>query len=98
MIPRDSGSRLIQQEFEELASKGVKESFVWSRVWPSRSGLNRYLRGEELWERDTLMDAKSGAREWIEAATPQLLELSHRIHANPELGFEEERACAWLCE
>jgi amidohydrolase len=24
--------------------------------------------------------------------------LSHRIHANPELGFEEEQACAWLCE
>src|SRR6185436_6055832 len=24
--------------------------------------------------------------------------LSHRIHAHPELGFEEERACAWLSE
>jgi len=44
------------------------------------------------------MDAKTGAREWIRAAAPQLLELSHRIHANPELGFEEEQACAWMCE
>ncbi|MGA2412600.1 MAG: amidohydrolase, partial [Candidatus Binataceae bacterium] len=44
------------------------------------------------------MDAKTGAREWVQSATPQLLELSHRIHANPELGFEEEKACAWLCE
>jgi amidohydrolase len=24
--------------------------------------------------------------------------LSHRIHAHPEVGFEEERACAWLGE
>lgn len=27
-----------------------------------------------------------------------LIALSHRIHAHPELGFEEERAVRWLCE
>jgi amidohydrolase len=27
-----------------------------------------------------------------------MVELSHRIHAHPELGFQEERACGWLCE
>ena len=44
------------------------------------------------------MDAKAGARERFNAAEQSLIELSHRIHANPELGFEEERASAWLCE
>ena len=44
------------------------------------------------------MDAKAGAREHCEAARAPLIELSHRIHANPELGFEEEKASAWLCE
>jgi amidohydrolase len=44
------------------------------------------------------MDAKSGARERVEAARDDLVALSRRIHANPELGFEEERACAWVAE
>ncbi len=44
------------------------------------------------------MDAKSGARERFESARDDLIELSHRIHAHPELGFEEERASSWLCE
>jgi amidohydrolase len=43
-------------------------------------------------------DAKEAARERVEQARDQLVALSHRIHANPELGFEEEQACAWLCE
>jgi amidohydrolase len=44
------------------------------------------------------MDAKAGARERLEAARAQLIALSHRIHAAPELGFEEERAARWLGE
>jgi metal-dependent amidase/aminoacylase/carboxypeptidase family protein len=44
------------------------------------------------------MNAKSGARERFELARDNLIELSHRIHAHPELGFEEERASSWLCE
>jgi amidohydrolase len=43
-------------------------------------------------------DAKEAARERVEQARDELVALSHRIHANPELGFEEEQACAWLCE
>jgi amidohydrolase len=43
-------------------------------------------------------DAKEAARERVGQARDELVALSHRIHANPELGFEEERACAWLCE
>jgi amidohydrolase len=42
-------------------------------------------------------DAKEAARERVEQARDELVALSHRIHANPEIGFEEERACAWLC-
>ena len=37
-------------------------------------------------------------RATLEAAGPELLELSHRIHANPELGFEEHLASAWLAD
>src|SRR5262252_1876453 len=44
------------------------------------------------------MDAKSGARERFECARNVVIDLSHRIHAHPELGFEEEKASSWLCE
>ena len=44
------------------------------------------------------MDAKSGAQERFDSARGELIELSHRIHAHPELGFEEFKASAWLCE
>jgi amidohydrolase len=44
------------------------------------------------------MDAKTAAREQFKESERHLIDLSHRIHAHPELGFEEERAAAWLCE
>jgi amidohydrolase len=44
------------------------------------------------------MDAKTGARERFTAAQESIIALSHRIHANPELGFEEEKAATWLAE
>ena len=44
------------------------------------------------------MDAKAGARERLQPERANLVELSHRIHANPELMFEEEKASAWLSE
>ena len=34
----------------------------------------------------------------IDARLDDLLALSHRIHAHPELAFEEEHACAWTAE
>ncbi|MBI3245082.1 MAG: M20 family metallopeptidase [Deltaproteobacteria bacterium] len=44
------------------------------------------------------MDAKTGARERFDRAHSQLLALSHRIHAHPELGFEEEKSATWVAE
>lgn len=44
------------------------------------------------------MDAKVGAQEQCIALRNDLINLSHRIHAHPELGFEEEKASAWLSE
>ncbi|HEX4006828.1 MAG TPA: M20 family metallopeptidase [Acidobacteriaceae bacterium] len=44
------------------------------------------------------MDAKQGARERFDGAHDGLIALSRRIHAHPELGFEEEQASAWLCD
>jgi amidohydrolase len=44
------------------------------------------------------MDTKAAAREKLDALRPQILELSHRIHANPETGFRETKAVAWISE
>lgn len=44
------------------------------------------------------MDAKLEAQEKCRAIRNNLISLSHRIHANPELGFEEEKASSWLAE
>ncbi|MDQ3757494.1 MAG: M20 family metallopeptidase [Actinomycetota bacterium] len=43
-------------------------------------------------------DAKAAAREVVSLAERELVGLSHRVHAHPELGFEEERASAWCAE
>lgn len=44
------------------------------------------------------MDAKAAARDHLESRRQALIALSHRIHAHPEVGFEEERAAGWLCD
>jgi amidohydrolase len=44
------------------------------------------------------MDLKTAARTRFEAIRPAIIALSHRIHAHPELGFEEEQASTWLAE
>jgi amidohydrolase len=44
------------------------------------------------------MDAKTGARDRLTAARNSLVDLSHRIHAHPELGWEEEKSSAWVGE
>ena len=44
------------------------------------------------------MDAKAGAREKFKTIEQELLALSHRIHAHPELGFQEKKACLWLAD
>src|SRR5918911_4883113 len=50
-------------------------------------------------QRRTLsMDLKTAARTRLEAVRPAVIALSHRIHAHPELGFEEEQAATWLAE
>jgi len=44
------------------------------------------------------MDLKTAARTRFEVIRPAVIALSHRIHAHPELGFEEEQASTWLAE
>jgi amidohydrolase len=43
-------------------------------------------------------DVKGRAAAAVEAARAEILDLSHRIHANPEPAFEEHRAAAWVAE
>lgn len=42
--------------------------------------------------------AKSRLAAAVEAARPEILDLSHRIHANPEPAFEEHQAATWIAE
>jgi amidohydrolase len=44
------------------------------------------------------VDAKAGAKERFQEVEKTVLDLSHRIHAKPELGFEEENASKWLAD
>jgi amidohydrolase len=41
---------------------------------------------------------KARAAAAVEAARDAILELSHRVHANPEAAFEEHQAAAWVAE
>jgi amidohydrolase len=43
-------------------------------------------------------DVKARAAAAVEAARDEILDLSHRIHANPEPAFEERQAAAWVAE
>ena len=38
------------------------------------------------------------ARATLQAVHPALIELSHRIHANPQVGYEETLASGWLAD
>jgi amidohydrolase len=44
------------------------------------------------------MDQRAVVRERIERHADRLIGLSHQIHANPEVAFEEVQACRWLSE
>src|SRR5688572_14340662 len=46
----------------------------------------------------TVTDAKERIAAAIETAREEILDLSHRIHANPEPAFEEHQASAWVAE
>ena len=41
---------------------------------------------------------RATTRREVEAAAAGLVELSHTIHAHPELAFEEERSSRWVAE
>ena len=43
-------------------------------------------------------DEKGRAAAEVEAARDEILELSHRIHANPEPAFEEVKAAGWVAD
>lgn len=43
-------------------------------------------------------DIKRRAAAAVDAAAPEILDLSHRIHANPEPAFEERQAATWVAE
>ncbi|HEX9548695.1 MAG TPA: hypothetical protein VF942_15240, partial [Acidimicrobiales bacterium] len=43
-----------------------------------------------------MLRSKDAAREVIEASSEALIDLSHRVHAHPELCFEEHQSSAWV--
>jgi amidohydrolase len=44
------------------------------------------------------MDAKAAARHVVVSGGDQLVDLSHRIHANPELAFDEVQSSGWCAD
>ena len=44
------------------------------------------------------VDAKAALAAAVQANQAEILDLSHRIHANPEPAFEEVRAATWIAE
>jgi amidohydrolase len=44
------------------------------------------------------MDLKEAAKQKLESVRTRIIGLSHQIHAHPEIGFEEEKAAAWIEE
>ncbi len=44
------------------------------------------------------MHEKDAAKARLDSAQAQLLDLSRRIHATPELAYEERQASGWLAE
>jgi len=44
------------------------------------------------------MDSKAAVRERFHEVRDQIIDLGRRIHANPELGFQEWLASRWLCD
>jgi len=44
------------------------------------------------------MHAKDGAQQRLATIADKMVSLSHRIHAHPELAFEEQAASTWVAE
>jgi amidohydrolase len=44
------------------------------------------------------MDAKAAVKKQLDLCRSRIVELSHKIHANPEEGFQEFKAAAWVSE
>lgn len=44
------------------------------------------------------MNPKDIAQSVVDREAPALVDLSHKIHAHPELAFAEVRAAEWICE
>jgi amidohydrolase len=47
---------------------------------------------------EPFIDTKQRIAEAVEAARDEILDLSHRIHADPEPAFEEHHASAWVAD
>jgi amidohydrolase len=45
-----------------------------------------------------MSDSRPALEELVEAVLPEALDLSHRVHATPEIAFQERQAAAWTAE
>jgi amidohydrolase len=60
--------------------------------------ISGYYRVVTAAKGEGTMDAKAAALEKLNSSRARIVELSHRIHANPEEGFKEVKAASWISE
>jgi len=61
--------------------------FPWSGAKGRKAGRSCSITPAK--EREPMMDVKSAAQERFDSAREEFIELSHRIHAHPELGLRK---------
>jgi amidohydrolase len=64
---------------------------AWTSIGGKASPPDRFYRGVCM-----AQDVKAAARKQVEQQREELIGLSHRIHANPELGYQEVKASGWV--
>jgi amidohydrolase len=69
-------------------------------TWDSRTPVEAGYRAGSGSQANAATEGNSKARAAaaVEQAREEILDLSHRIHANPEPAFEEHQAAAWVAE
>ena len=79
---------------DRRSARAIRRSRRGARSRPAARRARRSLRRRRAQWDATGMDAKTAARETVGSNAQTLVGLSHRVHAHPELKFEETQSSA----